>query len=61
MKLKIMTSRSIPASAATPLWTSLGNAFRHTLQSLSAPLPAAEEVATAHDHTRRASRHWLVG
>ena len=61
MKLKIMTSRTLTASGATPLWTSLGNAFRHTLQSLSAPLPAAEEVASAQDHTRRASRQWLVG
>jgi hypothetical protein len=61
MKLKIMTARTVTASTATPLWTSLGNAFRHTLQSLSAPLPAAEDVANAHDHIRRASRHWLLG
>jgi hypothetical protein len=59
--LKIMTTRTVPAAATAPLWTSLENAFRHTLQSLSAPLASAEEAASSQDRIRRESRHWLIG
>jgi hypothetical protein len=62
--LKIMTSRTAPATTVIPLWTSVESAVRLTVGALS-PSPASasafEEIEGEQARIRRTSRHWLLG
>jgi hypothetical protein len=62
--LKIMTSRTASAAAATPLWNSFESAIRQALDSLSASpatVSAFEDMESEQNRIRRTSRHWLLG